>query len=195
MKLNSASSLRDVVAEVGSVLARGSVSAVLTGGACASIYSRGIYQSADVDFILVSNTTRQRLDELLGIAGLHRSGDRYVHPEVRYYVEFPRGPLTIGSDDEIVPVEVTVNGRSFLALSTTDSCRDRLAAFYHWRDQQSFRVAVWIALQKELDLNVIRRWSAREGFAADYREFLSELDRVRAERSRRRATRRTGRRS
>ena len=128
MKLTCTSTLRDVVTEVGSVLSRGGVRAVLTGGACASIYSRGIYQSADVDFILVSDTTRHRLDELPGTAGLRRSGDRYVHPETRYYVEFPRGPLTIGSDDKIVPVELSVKGRSFLALSATDSCRDRLAA-------------------------------------------------------------------
>ena len=56
-------------------------------------------------------------------------------------VEFPAGPLAIGDDDLVEPVELRVGRTRVPALSATDSCRDRLAAFYHWRDLQSLRVA------------------------------------------------------
>jgi hypothetical protein len=69
-------------------------------------------------------------------------------------------------------------------LSATDSCRDRLAAFYHWRDRESLRVAVWIALAQRLDMERIRRWSAGEGFLPQFEEFLAEVRRVRSRRSR-----------
>jgi len=72
-----------------------------------------------------------------------------------------------------------------LTLSATDSCRDRLAAFYHWNDRQSLDVAVQVASRSRVDLALIRRWSAREGFGDRFAEFTAELRRRRG-RTRRR---------
>ena len=119
--------------------------AVLTGGACASLYTRGSYQSRDMDFIVAGAVTQPGLDRAMASVGFHRSGDRYVHAQVLFYVEFPRGPLAIGDDYEIVPVTRSTAAGRALVLSATDSCRDRLAAFYHWNDRQSLDVAVSIA--------------------------------------------------
>ena len=57
MKLTSRSSLAEVVACVAQALARAKIRAVLTGGACATIYSKGEYQSSDLDFVLQSAIT------------------------------------------------------------------------------------------------------------------------------------------
>jgi hypothetical protein len=65
-----------------------------------------------------------------------------------------------------------------LALSPTDSCRDRLAAFYHWRDRQSLRLAVAVARHQAVDLEAIRKWSRAEGSLAEYEEFLGEFRRT-----------------
>jgi hypothetical protein len=107
-----------------------------------------------------------------------REGDRYVHPQVGFYLEFPRGPLAIGTDLAIRPVEVAVGDNVMLALSPTDSCRDRLAVFYHWRDRQSLHLAVAVARHQPVDLDTIRAWSRAEGSLDDYEEFLSELRRT-----------------
>lgn len=64
-----------------------------------------------------------------------------------------------------------------LALSPTDSCRDRLATFFHWADRQSLAVAVEIAHRNEVDLARIRRWSEAEGHAARFEELERELER------------------
>lgn len=65
MTIDSSSRLRDVAAGVGAAPEEYGIRAVLTGGACATIYSNGRYQSADLDFILVARTTQKRLDEAM----------------------------------------------------------------------------------------------------------------------------------
>lgn len=185
MRLTARSGLPTVAIVVGAALSHHGLHAVLTGGACASLYSGGRYTSRDMDFILNGSVTQGRLDEAMASVGFVRSGDRYVHPRVPFYVEFPRGPLAIGDDYRIRPVARTLpGGGRALLLSATDSCRDRLAAFYHWHDRESLRVAVWIALAQRLQLAGVQRWSAAEGFATEFEEFLAAVKRARARRPR-----------
>ncbi|MGH7726333.1 MAG: hypothetical protein ACREOU_12975 [Candidatus Eiseniibacteriota bacterium] len=184
MRIRGSTSLPVVAVAVGDALRRAGIRAVLTGGACASIHTRGGYSSVDADFILVGEVSRNRLDEALASLGFVLSGDRYVHAESDFYVEFPRGPLAIGADHAVRPVEYVSGTRRCLMLSATDSCRDRLAAFYHWNDRQSLQVAIRIALANRLEWRRIRQWSEDEGFAARYEEFLAELRRERRHRPR-----------
>ena len=172
-----------VAVAVGDALRRAGIRAVLTGGACASLHTAGRYSSVDADFVLIGEVVRRQLDDALAPLGFVRSGDRYVHADSEFYVEFPRGPLAIGGDHAIRPLEYASGSRRCLALSATDSCRDRLAAFYHWNDQQSLDVAVQIALSNRLGWRRIRRWSEAEGNVPRYEEFLRELRRVRRHRS------------
>lgn len=183
-------SLAAVAITVGDALRRHGIRAVLTGGACASLYTRGTYQSVDVDFIVSGPVTQAALDAAMGSVGFRRRRDRYVHPRLPFYVEFPRGPLAVGRDYRIRPVERARGRARTLALSATDSCRDRLAAFYHWGDRQSLEVAVAIAARNPINLAAIRRWSARERSAGLFEEFILEL-----RRAGQRAAARTGRRS
>ena len=183
MTLTRRSSLVAVTMAVADALGRHRVQAVLTGGACAALHTNGAYVSKDIDFVVQGRATRAQVDGALAEVGFTRTGDRYRHPDVPYYVEFPAGPLGIGADLDITPVTVTRSGRRALALSATDSCRDRLAAFYHWNDRQSLKLAVDIAVRARVNRARIRRWSESEGFAAEYGEFERRL----ADRTRRKA--------
>lgn len=180
MKLTERSSLTTVALCVGDVLRRKGVRAVLTGGACASLHTRGAYQSADVDFVLSGRVTRMQLDAAMATVEFERIGDHYVHPRARFFVEFPNGPLAIGSDYSIRPIEYAIRGTRALVLSPTDSCRDRLAAFFHWNDRQSLAVALTIARRNRVNLALLRRWSAGDGHENRFDEFLTELKRARA---------------
>ena len=179
MSLTRGSSVTEVALAVGSALARHRIRAVLTGGAGASLHTGGAYVSFDVDLILTGPATQAELDKAMATVGFVRRGDRYTHPHSRFYVEFPRGPLAIGSDFRIRPVERRGPRGRILVLSPTDSCRDRLAAFYHWNDRQSLKVAVSIALRNRVKLGAIRRWSIAEGAANKFGEFEAELGRAR----------------
>ncbi len=104
MKLTTRSTLAETAACVAEALARSGIRAVLTGGACAALYSHGEYQSWDLDFIPQSDVTRQEPDAALRSIGFRRSGDHDKHPRARFSVEFPAGPLGIGADIEVRPV-------------------------------------------------------------------------------------------
>lgn len=171
MSLTATSSLRDVVTVVSRALRHAGIRAVLTGGACASLHSDGAYLSHDLDYILESRATQRQLDTAMRSIDFRRVGDRYVHPATVFFVEFPRGPLAIGDDDLVTPVEVRAGTATILTLSPTDACRDRLAAFYHWRDRQSLDAAIKIARRRPVNVAAIRRWSEHEGFADAFREF------------------------
>ena len=131
----------------------------------------GTYVSKDADFVIQSHVRQRILEDALAELGFSRTGAQYFHPETPFFVEFPPGPLSIGDDLAIVPVELSVRGVSALGLSATDSCRDRLAAFYHWNDRQALELAVAIALRQRVDFDVIQRWSQAEGMADQYVEF------------------------
>jgi hypothetical protein len=186
--LTRRSSLKQVAITVGSALRKHGIHGVLTGGACANVYTKGGYVSGDVDVVLSGRVTRATLDEAMDSVGFKRSGDRYIHPGVDYFVEFPPGPLAIGSDITIRPVTIKSGAHAALSLSATDSCRDRLAAYFHWKDRQSFETAVQIAMVNRISLTVVRAWSKQEGRLDAFEEFRSELERRRGVAKPRRST-------
>lgn len=175
MKLGPTSTLTDVAITVGDTLRRHGIRAVLTGGACASLYTAGSYSSVDADFVVLGEVTRVDLDNAMGTLGFRRAGDHYVHPRTEFYVEFLPGPVAIGGDDTIEPTTRRRGRERILALTPTDSCRDRLAAFFHWKDRQSLDVAIQIALRNRLDWNVLGAWSKREGFDREFAEFRDRV--------------------
>jgi hypothetical protein len=184
VKITSRSSAREVALAVSAALARRGVRAVLSGGGCASIYTSGRYQSVDLDFIIQGPGTQGQLDEAMASIGFARSGTQYFHSLSRYYVEFPPGPLGIGADYRIEPVEIRSGKTRLRLLSPTDSCRDRLAGFFHWNDRQSLEVAVRIAGSGRVDLEKIRTWSEQERALPRFEVFLEELERFRRRRRR-----------
>ncbi len=165
---------------VADALARSKIRAVLTGGACATLYSKGEYESFDLDFVLQSAVTPGQLDAVMRTIGFRRSGNQFRHPRAAFFVEFPAGPLRIGADIAIRPVVYRVGKVSVRVLSATDSCRDRLAAFFHWNDRQSLNTAIQIARGREVNLKAIRAWSEREGASEKFLEFLGVLGKARA---------------
>lgn len=183
MKITGESTLAQLAACVAHALSRAKIRAVLTGGACATIYSKGEYLSSDLDFILQSAVTRKKLDEVMGSIGFRRTGNQYRHSRTAFFVEFPAGPLGIGADINIRPVVYRIGGISVPLLSPTDSCRDRLAAYYHWNDRQSLNTAIQIARHHKVDLKAVRAWSKREGASDKFSEFLRTLDQLTRKRS------------
>ncbi len=169
---------------VGNTLRRAGIRGTLTGGACASLYTRGAYHSMDVDFVLSDPPAIRVLDQVMAAEGFTRERDHYVQRLIPYFVEFPAGPLGIGQDFAIGPVWRARGSAKTLALSATDACRDRLAAFYHWGDRQGLATAVAIAVQNRVHQPTIRAWSRAEGSPQGYAQFISELERARAERRR-----------
>ena len=179
MKLTPKSTLADVAIAVGDALRRAGIRGVLTGGACAHLYTAGAYASVDVDFVLADDATTQSIGAALASIGFQRNRDHWVNLAIPFYVEFPRGPLGIGEDFKIRPVWRSKGRAKTLALSATDACRDRLAAYFHWNDRQSLEVALEIAIRNRVNLGKVKRWSEAEGNADRFQIFQAELRRRR----------------
>lgn len=69
---------------------------VLAGGAAVSLYTDNQYVSIDIDLVCLYHVDRARLDKVLQELGFKEKGGHFVHPDTRYIIEFPPGPLSIG---------------------------------------------------------------------------------------------------
>jgi hypothetical protein len=171
--IESDTPLRDVAFEVCTALDRAGTTAVLTGGAAAALYAPEAIQSYDLDFILHLGGSGGAPVRALEALGYRRTGEHYTHVVNRFILEFPQGPLAIGN--ELIKTWDTLRegDRVLYILSPTDSCRDRLAAFFHFRDRSALESAraIYAAQAERIDLARIRRWSRREGAAKGFKEF------------------------
>jgi hypothetical protein len=61
-------------------------------------------------------------------------------------------------------------------LSPTDCVKDRLAAFYHWGDNQALEQAILVSHDQEIDLDNIKQWSEREGAQERFEKFKKMLE-------------------
>ncbi len=159
------STLDDVAFAVCTALYRAEIDAVLTGGAAAVHYAPAVMQSYDADFILQFDVPRSAIVAALEVIGFSRHANGYFrHARSVFTVEFPVGPLAIGSDvlrsfaterraDEILQV-----------LSPTDAVRDRFMAFFAWGDLAALKAALAVAwaIGDSFDLPAFERWAASE---------------------------------
>lgn len=159
-------------------LDRHGVRVVLSGGGAASIYAPNPYESMDLDFIPVG--LARRVDSAMLELGFRRERQRHwTHPDTRFWIEFRPGPVQVG--DEVVhefAERSTALGRLRI-LTPTDCVLDRLAWYFHAKDEQGLEQAVAVASANEVDLERIARWSKRERRSSEFERFRARLRRKR----------------
>jgi hypothetical protein len=178
MTITEHSSLEDVAFIVCTTLTGCGITAVLTGGSAATFYAPEAYQSRDVDFIIqfAHSDKRQLGAAALSKLGYTIEGETYVHGRNQFTLDFPPGPLAIGDDLVSGWSRVQRDHLTLNILSATDCVRDRLLWFYlQGTDRSSLRAAVGVAQRHPIDLEFIRTWSTREGFAEKFAEFERQV--------------------
>jgi len=168
-----------LAARVSAALRRRGLDAVLTGGSCVSIYSEGKYVSGDLDFVVTPDDDDRLIAEALAEVGFVRSGRVYSSPDTDLTVDILSPPLSVGSEPVRQVIERRVRGNTLRLLSPTDCVKDRLAAFYHWRDRQALEQAILVSLACRVDRRELRRWSKVEAMLPGYGEFSLALARAR----------------
>lgn len=168
-ELDPNATLTDVAFAVCSALDRIGEPAVLCGGSAATYYAPEAYQSRDLDFVLRFAARGRDIDAALRPLGYERAPERlYRHPVIPYTVEFPAGPLAIGSET-IVTYATERRGTELLHVyAPTDVVRDRFMHYWAWGDQLALRVALDVASARarDIDMILIESWTQRE-LAAD----------------------------
>jgi hypothetical protein len=151
------------------------IECTLTGGACVTIYSENKYQSADLDFIEKRVYSRKKIIQLMNEIGFIEKNRYFVNPDTVWYVEFPSGPLSVGSEPIREVIEIEYETGRLRIISPTECVKDRLAAYYFWEDLQSLEQAILVASNQIVDLNEIERWSIVENFNEKYLLFKNRL--------------------
>lgn len=161
--------------EVSTALTSAGIPAVLTGGAAAMYWSEGSHQSYDLDFVVtmwLQDGTEGRVMEAIGFERFRRYWRR---DGTEFFVEFPPGPLMVGQDDVRAWATECRGDQTLQILTPTDSVRDRLCAFYFWRDLGALAAAIEIAVRCPVDLPAIAVWSEREAEMERFGEFERRL--------------------
>jgi len=154
--------IKELAAYVYTHLSKNGIQCVLSGGACVSIYTENKFLSYDLDFIENVPTPKTKLTELLDKIGFKEKNRYFINPETEFSIEFPAGPLSIGSEPIKDFNEIKVNTGILRLLTPTDCVKDRLAAYYFWDDNQALEQAVNVAGDQQIDIKEIKRWSIVE---------------------------------
>jgi hypothetical protein len=165
----------EVAAVVCSTLERHGIEVVLCGGSVVSIYSGNEFESYDLDFIPTG--LARRVDPAMQGLGFQKEGRHWRHPQTRYWVEFPPGPVAIG-EMRVKKFDQRVTSHGTLRLLRPTECvMDRLAAYVHWNDRQGLEQAIAVARRHPVNLAEIERWARDEGTRASLAvaEFLERL--------------------
>jgi hypothetical protein len=148
---------------------------VLTGGSVVTIYSSNKYVSLDLDFVERRGLRTSRLQEAMARLGFRSEGRYFSHPETVYSVEFPPGPLSVG-DEPITDIrDMKFATGTLRIISPTESVKDRLAAWYHWKDRQGLEQAVLVAEAQDIDIEEVERWSRHEGKTETFEKIRNRL--------------------
>ena len=166
----------ELASYVCSELEKENIDVVLSGGSCVEIYSRGDYTSYDLDLINRYNDTFFKIKKAMEALGFKEEGKYFIHVDTKYFIEFPSGPLGVG-DSDVKYIEKIVTKYGVLKLLTpTDCVKDRLAAYYHWNDNQSLTQAIWVANKNDVDMEDLKQWSIKEKSLDKFLEFIKKLN-------------------
>lgn len=166
--INAETSLVELAALVSQALERAGISATLSGGGAVTVYAENLYMSGDLDFV-TSAQTKTIAAAIAPLGFLGAPGAReFRHPDTRYYVEFPSGPLGFGvtviSDSDATAIETAFG--PLRIVTPTQILMDRVAAYVHWKDNPSLDQALMVARRQHIDWDALYAWAADNRFDA-----------------------------
>lgn len=168
--------LEELAALISQALESAGIVGTLSGGGAVTVYSENAYLSHDLDFVSSARLTAIR--DAIAPLGFHgvAGARQFEHPLSPFYVEFPPGPLAFGettfTDDEGTVLQ-TIYG-PLRIVTPTQILMDRVAAYTHWNDNQSFDQALSVAGRQDVDWPALYEWAQREGIA------VAVIDRLRS---------------
>lgn len=175
MKAIGEMSLVELAAFVQTALEENGIEVILSGGAAVSYYSGNVYTSNDVDLVNAFFANRQSIKQTLHVLGFEEAGRHFTHPDTIFLVEFPAGPLAVGSEPVQEVRSYSLETGTLKIISPTDVVKDRLLAFFHWGDRQSLEQARLVSGQHPIDLGELGRWARAEDLLEAYQAVQDQL--------------------
>ncbi len=143
--------LKELACFIYETLKANDIDAVLVGGACVSIYSYNCYQSYDLDFATYQDL--KTIEKILKDFNFKRIGRCFSRIDCPYVIDFVNPPIAIGHESIRSFENLTTSIGSLQLLTPTDCVKDRLAAFFYWNDEQTFKQALLVAKYHIIDFD------------------------------------------
>jgi hypothetical protein len=176
MKPINAMTQAELAAFVQSHLRKNKIYVTLSGGAAVSIYTVNRYVSADIDLVEDTYADRNKVNAAMEEIGFREKNRYFTHPDTQHIIEFPSGPLSVGGEAVKNIKEIKYATGILRVISPTDCVKDRLAAYYFWKDQQSFNQALLVAQNNSVNISEIQKWSKAEGHPEEFKKFLKQYE-------------------
>jgi hypothetical protein len=117
------------------------------------------------------------VEKALETIGFKKEGKYYTHESTPYFVDFVNPPVAVGADPVTKYERLESPVGELQLLTPTDCVKDRLAAYYHWNDQQALQQAILVSNQQSVNYAEIQSWSKNEGYLDKFNFFLKEFER------------------
>ena len=133
-----------------------------------ALYTENRYLTTDIDMVDISHQKPAILEAAMAEIGFNKEGRIYTNSSTEIVVEFPSAPLAVG--DELISETTMVTSASgdIPILHAADVVKDRLAAYFHWQDQQSLVQALCIMLCHKIAPRAVKPFCKNEGMAEHY---------------------------
>lgn len=174
---------------VASHLEQDGISAVLVGGAVATVYTNGAYSTGDLDMVASLIVDARKIEKSMAKIGFRKDKIRHFqHPDCPHlYLEISRAIISIGEQTNIQPVVWDIESVKIKILSPTDCVKDRLASYIHSQGSHDcLELAALVAAQQSVNLEEIEAWCKQEKSSITphltgqtaFKDFLSALKRL-----------------
>ena len=163
-------SMIELAVVVAQHLKRKDIQVVLVGGLAVEIYTENQYLTNDIDMVDISYQKPAVLRAAMLELGFTKQGRVYRNSSTDIVVEFPSAPLAVG--DELIKKQTNIETEfgGIPILFAVDVIKDRLAAYLHWKDQQSLIQALCIMLCHKISPNEIRAFYENEASGEAFEE-------------------------
>lgn len=137
----------EIAVLVSEALEAAGIPAVLDDGGAVTQYSDNEYMSTDLDFITVERN--KVIAPIVAKLGFVPEGKDFCHPDSKFFLEFPPGPLSFGNRyiDSSKATTLKTQFGSLRIITPTQCVMDRLAWYVHGKDPQARDQAVLVARQ------------------------------------------------
>ena len=156
-------SITDLAAIIIEHLNEAGIEVVLVGGLAVEIYTENLYLTKDIDIVNVNYQKPAVLKKEMSVLGFHKRGRIFVNDTTDICVEFPTAPLSVGDDLITETTTFKIGDKTIPILKVNDIVKDRLAAFIHWKDNQSLVQAVAIMVKHKLYPIAFESFCLKEG--------------------------------
>ena len=166
--------IKKLAAIISTFMQKNGIESVLVGGACVSIYSNNKYMSYDID--MITNSPIKKITPLLEELGFKNLGGRlFKNPQCKFLIYFPAPPVSIGDEPVSKFNYLKTRFGTICLLTPTDCIKDRLMAYFFWKDLQSLDQAIMVAKKNKIHYSDLKKWAEKQGEIEKYEVFKKKL--------------------